>query len=372
MPPDAAFPSARTTHAMEQLADGRFLMVGGHDDGTGNAGPLRSAEIYDPLTDAFQPTGDMNEKRFRPRAIRLVSGPNAGRVLVIGGDAEFADGFVLRSTELYDPATGVFTLSAPAGDMNVVRVEHEATLLLDGRILVTGGRLGQGVGTVTTASAEIFDPLTATFALTGGPMTTPRRRHTATLLSDGRVLITGGQSQAPTGGFQSTAEIYDPATDTFSAVPGGMASNRAAHRATLLQNGRVLVVGGFTTGSAPVSGVEVYDPAANTFTAVPGGLGTPRGHHSQNLLPSGKVLILGGLATIFPSLMETAIVELYDPTAGPFGALTTLATPLSAGRFNHQSALVTSGPHAGKVLLTGGTNGSEVIGRPPEFYLAPP
>jgi hypothetical protein len=158
------------------------------------------AEIYDPGTGAFGRTGATATQGYGHTATLLAD----GRVLVAGGDATY-DQDQVASAELYDPKTGTFRSTHK---MKAARTGHTATLLADGRVLIAGGWPENEDGDVTPlASAEIYDPTTGTFSLTG-PMTTPRIGHTATMLADGRILIAGG----------SSAEIYDPDTGKFSST----------------------------------------------------------------------------------------------------------------------------------------------------------
>jgi hypothetical protein len=162
-----------------------------------------------------------------------------GDVLVLGGDD--ASGNPVATAELYDPGTGMFT---PTGSMSVARAAHTATLLTSGAVLVTGGRSSGGANITVIASAELFDPATGAFVLTGS-MESPREFHTATKLTDGKVLVTGGLSG--TGYlYLSTAELFDPANGIFTPA-GNMEIERFLHTATLLTNGAVLVTGGTST-----------------------------------------------------------------------------------------------------------------------------
>ncbi len=208
--------TARTGHTATLLADGRVLVVGGTPNKTGAAegpGPcLASAEIFDPKTNAFTATGHMADARCGHAAALIAD----GRVLVTGGDAVYGDPTSFASAEIYDPKTGRFS---PTGPMAVARIGQTATRLADGRILVAGGN---DAGYRPLASAELFDPKTGKFSPTGS-MHDARTWYTATLLADGRVLVSGGDSENWNydGPFNASAEIYDPTTGTFGTPAPG-------------------------------------------------------------------------------------------------------------------------------------------------------
>jgi hypothetical protein len=293
-----------------------------------------TAELYDPATETFNSTGAPTvDRNFGASATLL----RTGKVLFAGGG-----GFVggLSSAELYDPATGTF---APTGDMSTRRAGHTATLLTDGRVLVIGGSTN-GFPEAATASAEIYDPATGSFTATGST-TVPRQEHTATLLSDGRVLIVAGY----TGDFrvgQRSAEIYDPTTGTFTNAPTQLTTGRGHHTATTLPDGRVLIAGGFTEFPGPgVDSAEIYDPATGTFTPT-GAMHDLRGWHTAALLNDGTVLVAGGF-TAFPFTGQTlASAEIYDPGTGTF----TATAPMHAPRGRHAAAQLNNGD----VLVAGG------------------
>lgn len=228
-------------------------------------------------TGMFTPTGSM----ISPRANHTATLLHNGKVLVTGGSFLLGGKMintVLSGAELYDPGTGTF---AGTGNMSAARVGHTATLLTNGQVLITGGNHPHRL-----ASAELYDPSIGSFTPTGS-MTIGRVGHTATLLRNGQVLITGGDN----GGFCLfvSAEIYDPSTGTFTATES-MNMPRVGHTATLLSNGKVLVdagEGGFGASA------EIYDPATGTFSQTGGTTYYPSylSSGSTSLLPDGKVLL---------------------------------------------------------------------------------
>jgi hypothetical protein len=229
-----------------------------------------------------------------------------------------------------------FTLT---GSMRLPRFQHTATLLKDGEVLVAGGMVPGGAA---DATAEVYDPVTETFADAMGPMTEARAGHAATLLSDGtgKVLIAGGSAM-------SAAELYDPATGKFTAT-GSLVTARLTTTATLLQSGKVLVAGGNTPTSDAIAAAELYDPATGKFTATHRTLNFPRSGHTATLLNSGKVLVAGG---IIGTAAATATAELYDPATDTF----TTTGSMNAARLSHTASLLNdpTSPDYGKVLVVG-------------------
>ena len=336
--PDMTTP--RAFHQAIRLADGKVLITGGFNaSGT----PVASAELYDPATGSFTATTDpdMTTPRDFHQATRLAD----GKVLITGG--RNASGTPVASAELYDPATGSFTATTDP-DMTTPRNSHQATRLADGKVLITGGR---NASDTPVASAELYDPATGSFTATTDPdMTTPRAFHQATLLDDGKVLITGGENASGTA--VASAELYDPATGSFTATTDpDMTTPRAFHQAIRLADGKVLITGGENASDTAVASAELYDPATGSFTATTDpDMTTPRASHQATRLADGKVLITGGFNA---SDTPVASAELYDPATGTFSG-TLMTTP----RVVHQATLLADGT----VLITGGLDGLEVLG----------
>ena len=278
------------------LNNGRVLVVGGSENSPAFPRTLvsASAELYDPATDIWSSTGSMSVARYDHAAILL----NDGRVLVVGGRGDpmtLPSSGYLVSTELYDPMTGTWSST---GSMTDGRYDHIATLLNNGKVLVTGG-ISTGSG------AELYDPTTRTWSIIGS-MSASHYYHTATLLNNGKVLVAGGDSGF--GGFPARAELYDP-TSSISSSTGSMLAGRYYHTATLLNNGKVLVAGG-GNNSSYLASAELYDPASSTWSST-GSMSSVRIGHTATLLNNGKVLVTAG---------SGSSAELYDPTTGTWSS----------------------------------------------------
>jgi hypothetical protein len=288
---------ARAAYAATLLPDGKVLVAGGSSGAVGDAPPpgLVSAELYDPDTGTWTATGSMDEAHCSPTATLL----GTGKVLVAGG-INCSSYDALATAELYDPGSG--TWSAAEG-MVEARSGHTATLLLNGNVLVAGS------GSGSLASAELYDPTSGQWTATGA-MLEGRISHTATLLLEGKVLVAGSMSGT---GASPSAELYDPSTGQWSAT-GAMHESRLGHTATLLPGGRVLVAGGTNSvidGGQASASAELYDPATGSWTATAGML--EAFGHTATLLGDGTVLVTGGGAGGSGPL---ASAELYDPGTG--------------------------------------------------------
>jgi hypothetical protein len=340
--PTGSLQQARGFHTATLLPDGRVLVAGGANKASDPhcIGGIASAELYD-ASGSFAPTGTLNAPRYAHTAALLQN----GKVLVAGGFGDTTDcqdvGVQAQNTaELYDPVTGSFIKT---GNMGISRGEHTATVLTNGKVLIAGGG-DQGSGGTGSASAELYDQSTGAFIPTGS-MTVARFRHTATLLKNGKVLVVGGvpvDSSNPT----ATAEVYDPTTGSFT-VTGSMTTAREEHTATLLANGKVLIVGGESpvTGSSDLQATataEVYDPSTDSFS-ITGSMTEGRNSHTATILPSGHVLIAGGGD-------DNSTAELYDPTTSSFE----ITGGMEIGRSRQSATSLSTDIVGGVVLVVGG------------------
>src|SRR5678815_1478055 len=247
-------------------------------------------------------TGPANRHLLNARAAHTATAQMDGSLLIAGGTGNRG---VLKSLEFFDPVSGK---STPGPRLLEARSGHSAIALADGRVLLTGGRSGDNA---LLASSEIYDAGSASLN-PGASMGHARANHTSTLLADGRVLIAGGDAEG-------IAEIYDPATDRFVDA-GRLAVARSGHSTVRLGDGRVLLVGGYDAAGATA---EIFDPKTNTSSAVRGGLKTARVQPALKLISDGKVQVYGGDAEI--------TMEVYNP-AGYFSSRGHLLRDSSAFR----------------------------------------
>src|SRR6516164_4111220 len=226
---------------------------------------IRPVAAATSLSGTFSVTGSLNTARYQHKAVLLTT----GEVLVMGGIGVNGNYDSFASAELYNPSKGKWTVT---GNMTVGRTGHTATLLKTGQVLVAGGSAYE---VTCYASAELYDPATGDWKATGN-MTQPRCLHSATLLSNGNVLVAGGVSSLYDSNTQSdtdtvtTAEICNPATHTWTAT-GSLNASRADAATTLLQDGKVLTVGGYnktgqSTSNTYLTSAELYDPAAGHWS----------------------------------------------------------------------------------------------------------
>jgi len=339
--------SPRFIHRSAKLHDGRALLTGGQVANAPASVITASVDIFNPLTNAVTPGAPMTIRRWSHTATTLAD----GRVLVTGGrtGSTAANGIVLATAEIYDPATNAWTETA--GPMSVARRSHTATLLPDGKVLIAGG--GNGVSTTTSLPiqvAETFDPATGLFTVIGN-MGQPRSAHSAILLDDGTVLISGGSTGAGTLFPTSTAELYDPATNSFTPV-GPMNYSHLAQLPGKLRDGRVVQGSSYynvthtSAGGRITDESEIYDPATRAFTPIPPMYKQRIDIGAIGLL-DGTLLVAGGVTTSpsFPSIFQSTS-EVYDPADGRWK----LSGIMSSGRDEFSGLLLDDG----RAMISGG------------------
>jgi uncharacterized repeat protein (TIGR01451 family) len=327
--PATQMSTARWAATATLLNDGRVLVVGGQDASTAF---LASAELYDPETNTWSPAASLAAARSGHTATLL----NDGRVFVFGGATGTSP-----TPEIYEPATNSWSPASMTGGPSTRIMEHTATRLQDGRVLVAGGLSSGGACCIT--GTFVYDPGTDTwssggsFANAGG-----RARHAAALLPNGKVLVVGGWRLPSTVETTAIAEIWDPATSSWS-TGAPMARTRADHTATLLGNSKVLVVGGFTGSGSPRA--ELYDLGSGMWSNVTAPSGTPQPtvDHTATLLETGDVLIAGGRVA---ADIRSKLAVLYEPDSNTWK----VEPNLGAVRDRHTGTLLRDG----RLLIAGG------------------
>ena len=302
------------------------------------------------LDPKWSTTGSMSRRRTDHTATLLSN----GKVLVTGGN----DGtYVFSSAELYDRNSGTWSAT---GSMTGARMLHTATQLgtssnatTSGKVLVAGGYNGSS----TLNTAQLYSPTAGTWVAAAN-LNASRKDHTATLLANGKVLVAGGASGSTT---LNTAAVYNPATGTGSwAAVGNMATARRYHTATLLAttnstlNNKVLVVGGRSATSVLTS-VQLFDGTSSWSTLT--SLSSARELHTATVVANGKVLFAGGKSSGGSTLSSTL---LFNPASGS-GSWASAGTMTSARHGHSATLLSTTVLNNGQLLVAGGWNGSSVL-----------
>ncbi len=342
--------SRRSYHTLSLLPDGTALAAGGYYHDTSDH-YLSSSEIYTPLTNTWAATSSMSVPRRNHTATVLLD----GRVLVTGGENGTG---VLASAEIFDPFTKTWTAT---GSMSLARINHTATRLQDGRVLVVGGCATLGC----FSGAEIYNPASGTWS-SAGSLVGAREKHTATLLADGSVLVAGGFLSFGTTfevGSYKTAYRYYPSTNTWEAA-GTMAAatyGRSAHNAVLRRDGKVLVVGGYyrknvlgTINSGYLSSTEVYDPTANSWSDLSRPISYPRQLMAAVLDANGNYILLGG--DNGTPAWDVEYMDINDP-ADTWHPPADLSDYLNTARKNSAAVILPGG-----VILVAGGNSDDTAG----------
>ncbi|WP_437689552.1 kelch repeat-containing protein [Sorangium sp. So ce176] len=337
---------ARRDHTETLLPNGLVLVAGGWDvrPAAEVTLTLDSAELYDPAADSWSFTGSMKHARGGHTATLL----STGEILVAGGQQALVQdvGPIFETAELYHPETGTWTDATP---MHEARVEHTATVLSSGKVLVAGGDAGD----IAPKHAELYDPEADRWDVMA-PMNFRRDRHAATLLSSGKVLVAGGHSVAI---VHASAELYDPDTDSWE-VTTPMLDARDDPTMTLLPNGEVLVAGGHDSALTPLASAELYDPETGGWTPTRP-MNRERQGHTATLLPDGLVLVAGGYGG--ESTFQSS-AERYDPAVNTWA----LTNPMRHARMGHTATLLSSG----EVLVAGGGDADAALAEAERFALA--
>ena len=316
------------------LADGRVLFAGGSSGP--DAPATASAQLFDPKTGDVRSTGSLTSSRMDHAAVRLLD----GRVLIVGGvDSSDKE---QPSAEIYDPSTGRFTKTGSPG---TAIGWCDAVLLADGRVLVIDPSSQWGF---------VYDPPSGTFHRSTDRMRDSHLEGAAARLPDGRVLIAGGMDE--NFAALTSAEVFDPATDSFSPT-GDMIAARKFETATPLQDGRVLVVGGQDQKSDFRPYAELYDPISGTFSPIGDSQSAWRDLHVAALLPDGRVLIAGGDNGLEQAMSEA---ETYDPATGRFSK----TGQLHRRRSNALAVILQDG----RVLIAGGEKDDRSVWSDAELF----
>jgi hypothetical protein len=338
------------------MPDGEVLVAGGETEcnGTWGCGQTANSELYSPQTGQWQLVGSLNIARYWDSAVLLPD----GKVLVVGGQVanQLTDPDPSRSAELFDPSTKAWT---PTGSLHYQRSGTSLVVLHDGLVLAVDGVTYADLAAGHGGSTELYNPATGLWSDTGSLLTARNGSGaTATLLPDGRVLLAGG-ADASCGCPTTDAELYDPASGTWSRT-GSLGTARDGHQALLFTGAPYVpggvyvgVVGGAQVigGSAPNS-AETWNEANGTWTGVRGFLNTERlGGFTATLSEGGYAVVVGGFTTTpgGSGTGQTSSIEYRDPVSHSWIAANSI--PFDQGIAQHATVLLNDG----SLLIMGGT-----------------
>jgi N-acetylneuraminic acid mutarotase len=330
--------TARASQTATLLTNGLVLVAGGTGE---NGGALASSELYNSASGTWSSTGSLNVARVSARSVLLANGV----VLTMGGCvSNDCLSSTTRSAEIYNPMSGTWTVT---GSMRTARAEFIAVLLPSKKVLVAGGCTSYNVNgcVAVTTAAELYDPTTGTWTSTGA-MRAGRMAMTGTVLPNAKALIAGGQTAASDA--LGSSELYNPVTGTFS-LTGRLITPRSGHTATLLKNGFVLMAGGENVNGVSISKAELYNAATGMYAAT-GNMPSVRQEHVAVLLPTGSVLVVGGNNVNSTTTTALASCATYNPATRTWATASTMKN----ARVDHTATLLTNG----HVLAAGGDNAS--------------
>ncbi len=339
-------PPASQANPSVTVAGGTFTFDGAAHSATASVTGLNGSPVSGSFAFTYTPGGSsapVNVGTYSVTAQFTSSDPNYTNATGAG-------------TVTINPAQTTATTSVTGG-MQFARVSHQATLLANGSVLVSGGQNG---GTALPQS-EVYNPAAGIWTLSGSNLI-PRFNHTATLLQDGRVLAAGGMPSNGDCSSNVTAETYDPATGRWSLTSRLSSPVGTGHAAVRLRDGRVLVSGGGDRCGSVFSTAQVFDPSSNKWSAT-GSMSVAREFHTSALLSDGRVLVAGGVTSSPFSAVPSA--EIYDPTTGKWTPVGSMTTPRQTSCNGYMQPFLANLPD-GTVLAAGGFSGSNCFAITPQ------
>lgn len=309
----------RHAPSVAAVSPGKILVAGGDDFTKGLAS---SAELVEPMSSKFTATGGLEVAR-KWSAVALV---DPTHVMVSGGNAG-ASGAV-AVTEIYDVAAAKF---ARTGNMGEAREAHTLTALKDGRLVAVGGFKD----TTYSATAEAFDSKAGTFAPITSKMSTPRAFHVAGVADSGTTAFFAGGATAADK-ETATIETFDVAKSTFSVGPTTLLHPARALATARLPNGSWLITGGSNVTDKTLSDAQTYEPNSGNVTKV-SPMGTRRSGHTLTVLADGRILAIGGYSDGTTPAKATNVMEVFDPSTGTWEQL---PVGLASPRLDHAAVLL--------------------------------
>lgn len=332
---------SRLGHRVSKLSNGDLIVSGGLSDSN-------LASTIGILSN-FQTEFLEGAELLRQRSFHTSTVLNDDSILLLGGWGSN------HSAEIINPN---YVSNSKIGSMKFPRVEHVATKLDSGNVLITGGWKGRNqfwTGRDSQATAEIFLVSDRKFVSVGS-MRVPRAGHTMTKLSDGRVLIVGGfkVDHESMGEGISSAEIFDPKFNRFIKIKSRLRFGRGHHTAVKLKDGRVLIIGGYTSENKATNRLEIFDPETSSFNLVKEELNEARAYHQSVLLPDGKVFIVGGEREHSPRRNVTDACNTCSKTAEIFDPYSGISTKTTAEMNVPRSQFSATLTNDNRVIIIGG------------------